>query len=140
MFEGVIDVGEFLSAYASRDIVKIVKLLERKYRKSIAPLVRENKLLKPLEAPAGQVVGQKIGQHFVDVYNNASDEQRMTWQSNRWLHHGALGELLIHRALKKKMPFIVGLGRGLCMTDLQDKAEWHTQEYYRAKMELEKMR
>ena len=140
MFEGIVATAEFINAYNSRDIVKLVKWLEQRYRELIAPLVKENKALKPLEDPAGQIVGQKIGQYFVDQYQASSQEQKEIWKSTRWLHHGALGELLIGRGREKHKPFIVGLGKGLCMTDLQDQKEWHTPEYYLAQNKLEKLR
>ncbi len=140
MFGGVVAIAEFVNAYNSRDIVKLVKWLEQRHRELIAPLVKGNKALKLLEEQAGQIAGQKIGQYFVDQYEASSQEQTEMWKSIRWLHHGALGELLIDRGRKKHKPFIVGLGRGLCMTDLQDQKEWHTPEYYLAKKKLEKMR
>ncbi|OGS56995.1 MAG: hypothetical protein A3K60_00420 [Euryarchaeota archaeon RBG_19FT_COMBO_56_21] len=140
MFEGVIAIAEFMNAYNSRDIVRLAKWLEQKHREVIAPLVKGNEVLRILEGPAGQAVGQKIGQYFTDQYEASSQEQREIWKSTRWLHHGALGELLIDRGKKKHKPFIAGLGRGLCMTDLQDQKEWHTHEYYLAQKRLEKMR
>jgi hypothetical protein len=103
-------------------------------------LVKGKKVLRLLEEPAGQMVGQKIGQYFVNEYEASSQEGKETWKSTRWLHHGALGELLIDRGRKKRKPLIVGLGRGLCMTDLQDQNEWHTSEYWEAKEKLDKMR
>jgi hypothetical protein len=140
VFEGAVTIAEFMKAYNSKDIVKLVKWLEQRYREWIAPLVKGNKALKTFEEPAGQIVGQKIGQYFVDQYEAGSQEQKEIWQSARWLHHGALGELLIGRGRKKHKPFIVGLGKGLCVSDLQDQKEWHTPEYYLAKTRLEKMR
>jgi len=140
VFEGVVATAEFMNAYNSRDIVKLVKWLEQRYRELIAPLVKEHKALKLIEEPAGQIVGQKIGQYFVDQYEASSQEQKEIWKLTRWLHHGALGELLIGRGRKRHKPFIVGLGKGLCMTDLQDQREWHTPGYYLAKKKLEKMR
>ena len=140
MFEGVVVITDFIKAYNSRDIVKLVKWLEQRYREMIAPLAKGNKALKLIEEPTGQIVGQKIGQYFVDQYEASPQEQKEIWKSTRWLHHGALGELLIGRGRKKHKPFIVGLGKGLCRTDLQDQKEWHTTEYYLAKKELEKMR
>lgn len=140
MFEGIVDVAEFLKAYSSRDIVKLVKWVERRYREMVVPLVKGNKVLGLLELPAGQKTGQIIGQYFVDKYEECSHEEKKVWKASRWLHHGALGELLADRGDKKHKPFIVGLRRGLMMTDIQDRDEWHTPEYYLAKKKLERMR
>jgi hypothetical protein len=139
MFEGLVTVSEFIDAYGSRDIVKLVRWLERRHRELIAPLVKGNKILKTLEEPAGLAVGKKIGQYFVDKYGACSLQEREIWRSSRWLHHGALGELLFERGKKKHKPFIASLGKGLMMTDLQDRDEWHTSEYWEAKKKLDKM-
>jgi hypothetical protein len=139
MFDGVIALKEFMDAYDSRDIVQLVRLLERKHREMIAPIVKKYEPLKLLEESAGLKVGQSIGQWFVDQYEARSPEQKEIWKSARWLHHGALGELLMNRGKKKRKPFIVGLGNGLCLTDLQDQDEWHTPDFYLAKKKLDKM-
>jgi len=140
MFDDVIGVKAFLEIYTSRDIVKIVRWLERKHREKVVPLVKGNKLLAMLEEPAGRKAGQIIGRYFVDQYQTCSPESRDLWFTVRWLHHGALGELLVARGKKKHRQFITGLGRGLMTTDLQDKDEWRTPEYFRAKQKIEKMR
>ena len=140
MFDDVICVTEFLEIYSSRDIVKIVRWLERKHREVIVPLVKGNKILGMLEEPSGRKAGQIIGRYFVDQYQASLPQTRNLWCTVRWLHHGALGELLVARGKKKHKPFITGLGSGLMVTDLQDKDEWHTSEYSRAKQKLEKMR
>jgi hypothetical protein len=140
MFDDVVDATEFLEIYTSRDIVKMVRWLERRYREIVVPLVKGNKLLGMFEEPAGQKAGQIIGRYFVNQYQACSSQSRDLWWTVRWLHHGALGELLVARGKKKHKPFIIGLGRGLMATDLQDKDEWHTSEYFRAGQKLEKMR
>jgi hypothetical protein len=69
-----------------------------------------------------------------------SPEKREEWMANRWLHHGAVGELLVIRESRKRKSFLVGLGKGLMNSDLQDSNEWHTAEYSRAREMLERMR
>jgi len=140
MFENVISVVKFVDLYSSRDVVKMVRWLERKHRELVAPLVKGNTVLRFLEEPAGLRIGQIIGQYFVNQYQGSSSQVREFWSTTRWLHHGALGELVAARGRRKHKPFITGLGRGLMITDLQDKDEWHTHEYYQAKRKMEKMR
>jgi len=131
---------DFLKVLNSRDIRKVITWLERKHREMIVPLVKEYPVLTLLEASAGQKTGELLGRYVVDKYETCSPAEKERWNSKRWLHHGAVGELLVIREMRKQKLFLVGLGRGLMNSDLQDKDEWHTQEYWKAKEDLEKMR
>ena len=132
--------SEFYEVLNSRDIRKVVRWLERKNREIIAPSVKEYPLLALLEGPAGQKTGELLGKYVVEKYEACSPEKKEEWNSNRWLHHGAVGELLVVRESRKRKSFLVGLGRGLMNSDLQDQNEWHTPEYWKAKETLERMR
>jgi len=142
-------VSMFLKKYASqfykvlntRDIRKVVQWLERKYREIIAPFVKEHPWLALLaEDQAGQKTGELLGNYIVEKYEACSPEKKVAWNSSRWLHHGAVGELIVIRETRKHRPFLVGLGRGLMISDLHDQSEWHTPEYMKAKKTLEEMR
>jgi hypothetical protein len=132
--------SEFYVVLNSRDIRKVVRWLERKYREVIVPYVKEYPVLVLLEEPAGQKTGELLGKYVVDRYEASSLEKKEEWNSKRWLHHGAVGELLVIRERKKRRPFLVGLGKGLMQSDLPDMNDWHTPDYWSAKETLEKMR
>ena len=131
----------FYEAMNSRDVRKVVRWLERGYREIIVPYKREHPLIAAiLEHPVGMKSGEYLGNYFVGQYETSSPEKKAEWESCRWLHHGAVGELLVMRGVKKGNLFLVGLGQGLMNSDLQDRSEWHTSEYIRAKETLDKMR
>ena len=141
--------NEFLKKYASkfyevlnsRDIRKVVKWLEIKHRETIVPYAKEHPIIAAfLEEPVGNRVGELLGKYIVDTYEASSPEKKEEWTSNRWLHHGAVGELLVLRGTKKSNSFLVGLGKGLMNSDMQDKEDWHTPEYWKAKRIQEEMR
>jgi len=133
--------SEFYEELNSRDIVKVVRLLEKKYRKIIAPFAKEHWVIALLsEEFAGQKTGKLLGNWFVEKYESLPPEKKAAWDSSRWLHHGAIGLLLVIRESKKDRPFLVGLGRGLMISDLQDQSKWITPEYKIAKKALEQMR
>jgi hypothetical protein len=136
----MIDPIEFYKVMSSRDIRKVIRWLEREYRKVVVPLVKKNSWLSLIEEPAGQKVGELLGSYFVQRYEACSPEERQEWDANRWLHHGAVGELIVHREKGKPRAFLVGLGKGLMISDLQDLNEWHTPEYWEARRSLDEMR
>ncbi len=132
--------SEFYEILNSRDIRKVVRWLEKKNREIIVPIVKEYPLLALLEQPAGTKTGELLGKYVVEKYEACSPEKKEEWNSNRWVHHGAVGELLVIRESRKRKSFLVGLGNGLMNSDLEDRNEWHTPEYWKAKEMLEKMR
>lgn len=109
-------------------------------REIIVPFVKKYPFLTLVEESTGQKTGELLGKYVVERYEACSPEKKEVWKSNRWLHHGAVGELLVIRKSRKHKSFLVGLGKGLMNSDLQDSNEWHTPEYSRAKEMLEKMR
>ena len=140
-FAGIaLDPVEFLDVVSSRDIRKVAKWLEKKYREVIVPIVREYPLLAALEEPTGQKVGEFLGGYAVQKYETCSSEQKQQWDASRWLHHGAIGELLVIRERKKRKPFLVGVGKGLMNSDLLDRSQWHSPAFWKAKEVIEKMR
>jgi hypothetical protein len=147
MFDPLVNVffqscaSEYYEVLNSRDIVKVVRCFEKKYREIIAPIAKEHPWIAMLaEELAGQKTGKLLGNLFVEEYESLSSEKKAEWDSSRWLHHGAIGLLLAIRESKKNRPFLVGLGRGLMISDLQDQSEWFTPEYKIAKKALEQMR
>jgi len=132
---------KFHEVLNSRDIKKVVRWLEGKYRVIIVPYKRKHPFIAAaLEAPVGKKVGKSLGDYSVAQYEAASYDRRQEWNARRWLHHGALGELLIMRGMKKSNLFLIGLGNGLKESDIQDMNDWHTPEYWKAREVLEKMR
>lgn len=140
MFAGSIDPIEFYEVLNSRDILKVIRWLEREYRVVIVPLLKKNSWLSLIEEPAGQKIGELLGNYAVERYRVCTPEKKREWDANRWLHHGAVGELLVLREKDKRRPFLVGLGKGLMISDLQDSSEWHTPEYWEARRVIQKLR
>ncbi|MFW9943947.1 MAG: hypothetical protein ACFFB7_03030 [Candidatus Sifarchaeia archaeon] len=133
--------SKFHEVLNSRDIRKVVRWLERKHREVIVPYARDHPFIAAIfEEPLGMKIGESLGEYIVDKYEAYSPEKKENWNSNRWLHHGAVGELLVIRGRKKSKPFLIGLGKGLMKSDLQDLSDWHTSEYSRAKETLLGMR
>ena len=141
--------SEFLREYApkfhevlnSRDIKKVVRWVERKHREVIVPYKKEHPIIAALfEERVGMMISESLGEFAVEKYDAAPSGRKEEWDSSRWLHHGAVGELLVLRGLKKGNRFLIGLGRGLMKSDLQDKNDWHSPEYWKALQTLKKMR
>jgi len=132
---------EFHKVLDSRDIKKVVRWLERKYRDVIVPIAKEHPIIAALfEETAGRKTGELLGKYIVDKYEALSPEKKDEWDRGRWLHHGAVGELVVIRATKKGKTFLVGLGKGLMQSDLQDFNEWRSPEYWKARRIIEGMR
>ena len=140
MVRDMIDPIEFFNIMNSRDIRKVIKWLENEYRRTIVPLVKEYPLLRMIEESTGQEVGKALGNYAVQRYVAATPEEKCKWDSGRWLHHGAVGELIVFREQGRRRPFLIGLGKGLMLSDLQDMGDWHTLEFHRQKALLEKIR
>lgn len=131
----------FYEVLNSRDIRKVVGWLQRRHREIIVPYAKEHPFVAAiLEEPVGMKIGELLGKYVVDRYEASSPEKKEEWNSNRWLHHGAVGELLVIRGMKKGNLFLVGLGKGLMNSDMQDRNDWHTPEYWEAKRTLDGMR
>ena len=133
--------SKFYDAVNSRDIKKIIRWLERKYRDVIVPYAEDHPIIVSfIEEPLGKKIGELLGDYFVDRYEALSLEEKKKWNSDRWLHHGALGELIFIRGIRKHNSFFIGLGNGLMGSDAQDRNNWHTPEYEEALNELRKMK
>lgn len=140
---------EFLREYApkfrqvlnSKDIQEVVRWFEEKYQEvEKHPVFAARSKEENFDENLGFVIGEMLGKYIVDKYKASSYEEKKEWNSNRWLHHGAIGELLAIRGEKEDNSFLVGLGRGLMDSDKHDKDEWHTAEFWVAKRTLEQMR
>jgi hypothetical protein len=132
---------EFCKVLDSRDIKKVVRWLERKYRDVIVPIAKEHPIVAALfEETAGRKTGELLGKYIVDKYEILSPEKKEAWDRRRWLHHGVVGELVVIRATKKGKAFLIGLGKGLMQSDLQDADEWRSPEYWEARRIMEGMR
>jgi Ni,Fe-hydrogenase I large subunit len=131
---------EFYKVLNSRDIKKVVRWVETKHREVIAPYKKEHPIIAAFfEELVGEKIGESLGKYVVREYDAAPSARKEEWDTKRWLHHGAIGELLVFRGLKKGNRFLVGLGNGLMNSDLEDKGDWHSHEYWKARQILEKM-
>jgi hypothetical protein len=121
--------NEYNKLVHGKDIEEIIHWVERQYRKYI----------RPKEQPQWMefVDGLNWGKIFGDLankwYNNLSFEEKYKWENGgRWLHHGAIGELLQIRGEHTGNFFLQGLGVSLIKSDEPDRPKWHDLNYTKA--------
>jgi len=128
-------VNGIIKGYQKRDIVKLVRTIEE-----ISPIISLAALVLGKNAKdVGKQTGLSLGNGTNEIYQLLPDEVKVFWEAERWLHHGALGDLLKRCGEKKLDLFLIGLGEGLMESDAKDRAEWYSKEYYVALKKLEKM-
>ena len=76
-----------------------------------------------------------LGELVNDLYHDSSEADKASWNSERIMHHGALGiilgiiGLIVLVCLKMTWlaMLLLGFGTGMILTDLQDIDRWFTE-------------
>jgi len=134
--EGLKWYKEYKRLVYGKDIEEIILWTERLYEKYERP--REQ--CSSLEFFDGCTIGKFLGDRANDWYNSLSPEEKYKWENGgRWLHHGAIGELLQIRGKHMGNYFVRGLGDGLMKSDEPDRPKWHDRNYFIALAIVEEM-
>jgi len=121
--------NEYNRLVHGRDIKEIILWTERQYKKYIRPM----KQPPIVEFADGSSTGKLFGDHANRLYDSLTPEGKYKWENGgRWLHHGALGELLQMRGKHTGNYFLQGLGVSLMNSDIKDKPKWHDANYAKA--------
>lgn len=144
-----------IQGYGKEDIVRMIHSIEKLDSLDIMAF---SKLLKIRAAKdTGREIGFILGNKTNVIYHELPQNLKEYWENERWLHHGAIGDLIIKRAEingnKKKdkdsikecdkhmvNAFMLGLGEGLKDSDEPDMAKWFDKNYRVALSKLKKMK
>jgi len=77
-----------------------------------------------LDELLGLIVGFCGGEQWNRLYQSLSNEKRALWRRCRPMHHGDLGFALLRFGIEKGNSFLIGMGKGLMLSDIRDIHEW----------------